>query len=393
MLYVGIDVASEKHDCCILDQKKNILSSFSFANSQQGFDLFLNSVSRFDTPENTWVGLEATGIYGTNLTFFLRRNGIQVTTLNPLLLKNNRKGTTLRKTKTDKTDAKHIASFLMQEAPQPDLPASYHISELKSLTRLRFHTVKDRSAAKVKAQGILQILFPEFKMFFSDVFGSTATAILCQYPSAKSLAGVRTDTLEKIIRTASRGRLGKEKAVELKAAAKNSIGTYSTALELNLQMLLESISLYSKQILVLEGKIKELMVQIDSPITTIPGIGWTLGAIILAEIGDIKRFSSPAKLLSFAGSEPSVYQSGKFSASSGKMVKRGSPYLRWALLQAARTVPKFSLTFASYFNKKRNEGKHYCVAASHCAKKLIRIIFALLNNNSSFSDNFCAPAY
>ena len=114
---------------------------------------------------------------------------------------------------------------------------------------------------------------------------------------------------------------------------------------------------------------------------------------VLKEIGDIKRFSSPAKLLSFAGSEPSVYQSGKFSASSGKMVKRGSPYLRWALLQAARTVPKFSLTFASYFNKKRNEGKHYCVAASHCAKKLIRIIFALLNNNSSFSDNFSVPAY
>ena len=87
MLYVGIDVASEKHDCCILDQNKNVLSSFSFPNSHQGFDLFLNTVSRFDTLENTWVGLEATGIYGTNLTSFLRCNGIQVTTLNPLLLK------------------------------------------------------------------------------------------------------------------------------------------------------------------------------------------------------------------------------------------------------------------------------------------------------------------
>ena len=388
MLYVGIDIASEKHDCCILDQKKNVLSSFSFQNSCQGFDLFLNTVSKFDALQNIWVGLEATGIYGTNLTAFLRRNGIQVTTLNPLLLKNNLKGTTLRKTKTDKTDAKHIASFLMQEAPQPDLPTSYHISELKSLTRLRFHTVQDRAAAKVKAQGILQVLFPEFKLFFSDVFGTAATAVLCRYPSAHALAAARIDTLERIIHTASRGRLGKEKAIALKAAAQTSIGTYSAAQEIKLQMLFENISLFSKQILTLEGKIKELMIQIDSPITTIPGIGWTLGAMILAEIGDVKRFSSPSKLLSFAGSEPSVYQSGKFSAASGKMVKRGSPYLRWALLQAARTVPRFSQTFGAYFSKKLNEGKHYCVAASHCAKKLVRIIFALLNNNTSFSDNF-----
>jgi transposase len=269
------------------------------------------------------------------------------------------------------------------------LPASYHISELKSLTRLRFHTVQDRAAAKVKAQGILQVLFPEYKLFFSDIFGASATAVLCRYPSAKALSTARIDTLEKIIHTASRGRLGKEKAIALKAAAKTSIGTYSAAMEIKLQMLFENISLFNKQILTLESKIKELMIQIDSPITTIPGIGWTLGAIILAEIGDIKRFSTPSKLLSFAGSEPSVYQSGKFSAASGKMVKRGSPYLRWALLQAARTVPRFSLTFGAYFNKKINEGKHYCVAASHCAKKLVRIIFSLLNNNTAFLDNFC----
>lgn len=388
MIYVGIDVASEKHDCCILDQSKKVLSSFTFQNSSPGFELFLHAVSQFASLDNIWVGLEATGIYGTNLTAFLRRNGIQVTTLNPLLLKNNLKGTTLRKTKTDKTDAKHIASFLMQEAPQPDLPIAYHISELKSLTRLRFHTVQDRSKAKVQAQGVLQVLFPEFRLFFSDVFGSAASAVLGLYPSAKAISAARIDSLTKIIHNASRGRLGREKAEVLKAAAKTSVGTYSAAQELKLQMLFENISLLNKQIAVLETKIKETMIQVASPITTIPGIGWTLGAMILAEIGDIKRFSSPAKLLSFAGAEPSVYESGKFAATSGTMVKRGSPYLRWALLQAARTVPLYSTTFSAYFNKKINEGKHYCVAASHCAKKLVRVIFALLNNNSPFADSF-----
>ena len=388
MIYLGIDVASEKHDCCILDQKKRILSSFTFANSAEGFSLFLKTVTQFASPENMRVGLEATGIYGTNLCEFLRRNGIQVTTLNPLLIKNSIKGTTLRKTKTDKTDAKHIASFLVQEAPQPDLPISYHTSELKSLVRLRFKTVQERSKAQVQARGVLEVLFPEFKLYFSDVFGAAASAVLCEYPSAKAISSVRLDTLSSLIRTASRGRCGRAKAEALKSAAKNSIGTCSPAMEFKLKLLFERIQLFSKQITALEAEIKKIMVAIDSPITSIPGISWTLGAIILAEVGNINRFSNPAKLLSFAGLEPSINDSGKAVGSRGTMVKRGSPYLRWALLQAARTVPHFSVTFALYFQKKQAENKHYCVASSHCAKKLIRVIYSILNKNTKFIDNY-----
>lgn len=388
MIYLGIDVASEKHDCCILNQKKQVLSAFSFGNSAEGFDTLLRKAKQFDSPENMRVGLEATGIYGTNLTEFLRRNGIQVTTLNPLLIKNSIKGTTLRKTKTDKTDAKHIASFLVQEAPQPDLPVSYHNSELKSLVRLRFKTVQERSRSEIQAKGVLEVLFPEFKLYFSDVFGSAASAVLCKYPSAKALSSARIDTLSSLIRTASRGRCGRAKAEALKSAAKNSIGTCSPAMEFKLKMLFERIQLYSKQIAALEAEIKRIMIEIDSPITSIPGISWTLGALILAEIGNINKFSNPAQLLSFAGLEPSINDSGKAVGSGGTMVKRGSPYLRWALLQAARTVPRFSVTFALYFQKKQAEHKHFCVAASHCAKKLIRVIFSILNKNTNFIDNY-----
>ena len=97
MIYVGIDIASEKHDCCIVREDKKILSSFTFPNSAKGFALLLDELAKQAPSENIRVGLEATGIYGTNLAAFLRRNGIQITTLNPLLLKNNLKGTTLRK--------------------------------------------------------------------------------------------------------------------------------------------------------------------------------------------------------------------------------------------------------------------------------------------------------
>lgn len=387
MIYVGIDVASEKHDCCILGEDKQVLSSFTIRNDAQGFDLLLKNLAKQAPHENIRVGLEATGIYGTNLVSFLRRNGIEATTLNPLLLKNSIKATTLRKTKTDKTDAKHIASFLMQEAPQPDLPVSYHISELKSLTRCRFKMVQDRSKAKIQAKGALKVLFPELGLYFSDIFGATASAVLTEYPSAQAISKVRVDSLARVIRKASRGRFGREKAEALKDAAKRSIATYSAAQELSVRFCFQKIELLDRQIRELDRQIKQLMVLADSPITTIPGIGWTLGAIILAEIGDIKRFSSPAKLLSFMGAEPSVYESGKYAASSGRMVKRGSPYLRWAILQAAKSVSRFSNTFSLYMTKKQNEHKHYNVAASHCAKKLVRVIFAILDKNIPFSDD------
>jgi len=126
------------------------------------------------------------------------------------------------------------------------------------------------------------------------------------------------------------------------------------------------------------------MEEIDSPILTIPGISYTLGAIIIAEIGDITNFDTPAKLLAFAGLEPSTYQSGNFTAGKTPMVKRGSSYLRWALLNAARLVAMRDETFKLYCQKKKSEGKHHFVVMSHVGKKLVRVVFQLLKTNNAF---------
>lgn len=116
---------------------------------------------------------------------------------------------------------------------------------------------------------------------------------------------------------------------------------------------------------------------IDSPILTVPGIGYSVGAIIVAEIGDFSRFDSPDKILAFAGCSPSTYQSGKLYSSHAKMEKRGSRYLRWALINAAKYVCNWEPTFAAYLEKKRSEGKHYYVALSHSTKKLVRVLYHL----------------
>ena len=389
MFYIGIDVASEKHDCCILNEKKKIIRSFSFLNSPDGFQSLLSALSGIQ-PDEIKIGLEATGIYSENLSVFLRRKGFDVTTINPLLLKKHQCATTLRKTKTDKADAKGIALFIAEEGFQPDLPVSYHIQELKSLTRARFSFVQDRSALKNKVKRLVVLLFPELLEQFSDIFGASATALLKQYPSAEKLAACHTDALAALLRKSSRGRFGRAKAAYLKQLAKCSIGNHSPARVMELKMLLARIDLLSEQIKDYDKQIKIIMDELDSPVPTIPGIGYTLGATIIAEVGNISRFSSPAKLLAFAGLEPSIYQSGKFVPASGRMVKRGSPFLRWALLQAAGYVPNYSSTFALYREKKLSEGKSAAVARSHVAKKLVRTIHSLMTHSTAFSDQLTA---
>ncbi len=390
MFFVGIDVSSAKHDCCILDCSRKMIRSFMIVNSREGFSALSATLTELAAPENIKIGLEATGIYGDNLANFLRRKGFNVCTINPLLCKKHQNATTLRKTKNDRSDAKNIALIVASEDLQPDQVVSYHIVELKSLSRARFLTVKDRSSLKNKVKRLVTVLFPELLDVFTDLFGASGMALMTRYPSAKALAACNLDTLTELLKTASRGRFGRERAEALRKLAKESIGSFSESAVFQLRLLLKRIELLNAQVEMYDDEIRRLMDLLDSPILSVPGIGYTLGAMILSEIGVIKRFSSPAKLLAFAGLEPSVYQSGKFNPASGKMVKRGSPFLRWALLQVATYAPASSVTFAAYYVKKRSEGKSPSVAHSHVAKKLVRVIFSLISRNASFVDSFAA---
>ena len=387
-LYYGIDIASEKHNCCIIDEKEHVLHEFSFTNDQPGFSQLLHFLDHPGIPNGVkkHIGLEATGVYGENLTEFLRRNGFEATTLNPLSVKKQLTATTLRKTKTDKSDAKFLAVMLARGNYEPDAPTSYHISELKSLSRKRFLLVKKRSGAKNVAKALITKLFPEYSKIFTDTFGASSMAVLMKYPSAKEIAACRPSSLAKLLEASSRGRFGLEKAKSIIELAKISVGNYSSADALSLTMTLEEIEFFSRQIERVEREIHLIFREHPSPVLTVPGIGEVIGAMIISEIGNIRRFSNPNKLLAFAGLEPSIYQSGKFTPDSGSMVKRGSSYLRWALLWAARLVPRFSVTFGNYLDKKSSQGKHFNVATSHVAKKLVRVIFSLLKNDTIFSE-------
>lgn len=388
MIFVGIDVAKDKHDCFIINSEGEVLADvFTIANSKEGFEHLLQTINTCTGigGGKIKVGLEATGHYSYNLLGFLLDNGLPTFVINPLHTNLYRKSLSLRKTKTDKVDARTIASMLMSDVSlKPYTNIAYHNSELKSLTRYRFDKVKERAKLKTSVSRLVNILFPELEKLFPTLHIASSYALLSELPSAKQIAEVHLTHLTNLLYTASKGRYSREKAVQIREAARISIGTFMPAKALELKHTIKLIREFDTEIDEIEEAIKSIMDKINSPITSVPGIGLNMAAMIIAEIGDFNRFDSPDKILAFAGLSPSTYQSGQLNNCYAHMEKRGSRYLRYALYNVTKYVCHWNPVFADYLAKKRSEGKHYNVAISHAAKKLVRLIFALQKSGQAY---------
>ena len=389
MVCVGIDVAKDKHDCFILSSEGEVLADvFTIANNREGFETLLQRIQSCTRPsDKIKVGLEATGHYSYNILGFLLNNGLPTFVINPLLTNLFRKSTSLRRTKTDRIDARTIATMLMSDVDLKSYTdTAYHNEELKSLTRYRFDKVSERAKLKQSVSRLVNILFPELETLVPTLHMVSVYAVLSEFPGAKQIADAHLTHFKTVLSDASKGRYDREKAVEIREAAKTSIGSTMPAKSLELQHTIRLIRELDKEIDEIEAAIKTIIDEMAPPILTIPGISYRMGAMILAEIGDFSRFDSPDKLLAYAGLSPSTYQSGKLNATGAyaHMEKRGSRYLRYALFNATRYVCIWEPSFAAYLAKKRVEGKHYNVAISHAAKKLVRLIFALQTSGKAF---------
>ena len=387
MVFVGIDVAKDKHDCFITNSDGEILfDSFTITNNIEGFEnLFQKIESTTNDFTKIKVGLEATGHYSYNILGFLLNKNLTVYVINPLHTSLYRKSLSLRKTKTDKVDSKTIATMLMSDVDlKPYSNELYHNEELKSLSRYRFDKVQERAKLKTSIARLVNILFPELEKLFCSIHLATVYQLLSNYPSASHIANAILEEISTLLFTASKGRFDYSKAELIQHTAKESIGSIMPAKSLELKHTIRLIQELDSEIDEIEKEIKIIMDKINSPILTIPGISYRMGAMILSEIGSFSKFDSPDKILAFAGLSPSTYQSGSFNSSHSHMEKRGSKYLRYALFNATKFVCNWDPTFSTYLSKKRAEGKHYNVAISHATKKLVRVMFQLEKTGQDF---------
>lgn len=383
MYYVGIDISKYKHDCFILDQSSEIIvKDFVFANNLEGFNSFKTLLSSLANPDEIKIGFEATGHYTSNLKRFLENAHYSFMESNPALINKFIHAQTLRRTKTDPIDSRSIARWLMTVEYKPYPIGFYHIYSLKSLTRLRDSVIRQRSLYMVKLTNILDHIFPEFKPFFNEHFSATSLFILEKYHTPEAIASIPDSDYEQI-RCISRGKFSFAKFISLRELAANTIGESNDIFETELISILALYRATDTEVTHLENEIIPLIHELNPKILTIPGIGDITAATIIAEYGDIKRFKSPSQMLSFAGLEPGFYQSGTMEF-HGKMVKHGSSQLRCVLMNCTIALISFNPVFATYYHKKRAEGKSHRVALSHVAKKLVRLIYTLETNGIDF---------
>ena len=381
MIYVGLDVAKSKHDFYIAGETgEKLAGHITIQNHLHGYSLLLEAINQFvSSSSDVYIGLEATGHYSNNILHFLYKRGFTIFLLNPKQTSDIRKASTLRKTKTDKIDAKTLSAIIRagHNTIKPYTAQSYHNEELKSLTRYRTRLVHDRAHLRVSIRRLITILFPEYEQVFSTIHSATSYTILLEYKDREHIAGADLSQLARLLQQSSGGRHGIMLAHKLQDLARHSIGTNSAIKYQELEDTIRRVEELDRIILRLDQDIKGYLKESRSTITTVPGIGNTLAASIIAEIGDISQFSHADKLVAFAGLSPATYQSGQFLSSQSKMEKRGSKWLRYAIMLAAERTAQHNAYFARQLAKKQAEGKAYRVAISHVARNLIRLIYRM----------------
>ena len=384
MYFIGIDISKYKHDCCIIsaaDQK--VVSKVTIKNNKAGFDELLTIINSLSNPAGIRIGFESTAHYALNLELFLESSLLTFMEVNPVLISEYKKSKTLRRTKTDSVDCESIARWLMTVEYKPHSKGFYHAYSLKSLTRLRNKLIRQRSFYLVKITNVLDHTFPEFKPFFNERFSKTALYLLETYGSAEKMARMNSASYEKL-RSLSRGKFSPQQFLKLKELAANTVGVNNSIFDVELNSLLSLFKSLAKEIDTIEKEINKLIEEVHPHYMSIPGIGSLSAAVIYSEYGDISNFSNPGQMLAFAGIEPGVNDSGTESH-GGKMVKRGSSQLRYTLINCCLPLIRFDMTFATYYAKKRGEGKPHRVAITHVAKKLIRVIYALERQDIDFN--------
>lgn len=386
MIFIGIDVAKFSHFASAVNSDGEvILKPFSFPNSIEGFNLLLSKLNEFPV-EQCFIGLESTGHYSDNIVSFLFDKGFKIGIINPIQTDSLR-NSNIRKTKNDKVDTFLIIQCLMLGKYSLFKKYDFNILKLKTLSRFRFDITQSKTRLKTQLTGCIDLVFPELNNFFhGNLHSNAAHAILLNYTSPTNISKTRVDTLAKVLSKASRGYYSYDEAVYLKQLAKSSIAIDNPSMCVQIRYLIKQIELLDEQIKSIDLEIKSIMDSLNSPIITIPGISYTLGSMIISEIGDIHRFSNATKLLAYAGLDPSVKQSGNFNASNTRISKRGSKHLRYAITYASSVIIHNNDTFYNYYTSKRASGKGYRNAIGHVSNKLVRVIFKILTENIPFNN-------
>ena len=387
--FLGIDVSKGTFDACCITRQGERVFSMSTSMDRRGFEELIHQLSTVSVAqESVLEGMESTACYHLNLYSFLISLGYPAIVINPPLISNFVK-LQLRKTKTDRKDATVIAPFLLlnRDSLSQSILSS-DISDLRDLFRQRESLVDQMSSTKSEIKRLLTMTFPELE-HISGLFSKSMLRLLCHYPSAASIKQAKRSKIAKILIPGSYGKQTDVSVDRILKAARVSVGTSSATKEIILRQKASLLIQWEQHLQELTEILIELCegkVQGERDIlTSMKGIGEKSAVNFLIEIGgDIKQFESHKKVIAMASLDPVLYQSGEIDR-KGKISKRGNRHLRWVIWLMTTKVTQFNERFKQYHLKRLREGLPYKMAVLATAHKLIRVIFAMLTNQTLFN--------
>ena len=388
MIYAGVDIAKMDHVIGAVDETgAEAARPMAFKNTEAGFErcvAWLESVA--ESEEDVFVGMEATGHYWMACFAYLAAAGYRVCVVNPMQVHAMRKLKGLSGVKNDRIDSILIAETLRQGDYDETRLATDEVQALKRLTRYHQGLKQELATVKTQALCVLDAYFPEYAGLFSDAFGAASLKVLAECPTPAELSRKRTSSIAKLLSEGSRGRLGTDKAAQLKAAARSSVGIRlgGDAASFQIRTMVTQIEFLNATIAKVEREVASLLAKVEPSVTTIPGVSTTTGAQIVAEIGDVKRFKNAASIVKYAGLNSGVDESSKLSAEGVPITKHGSPYLRRSLWLAANRARQHDPRLKAFYDKKRREGKPHRVAVTAVARKLCHVVFAVMRDGEPY---------
>jgi transposase len=283
------------------------------------------------TPGNSDVvfGMEATGIYSLPLYSDLTRDGHKVKLYNPI-------------------------------------QTNLNLYQLRELVRIRDRLIDKQTICKVQLVRNIDTVWPDYSSVMKKATGATSIAILRKYSVPSKVRAESFEKFYELVKMKSRSKISRIKAEEIYTHAGNilTIPELDSIISVEIKILITELELFGEQIRSIEKRIGQMMKLVDSKIISIPGIGDTLGPMILGEIGNADRFPTAKKLIAFAGLDPIVSQSGRFENKS-------------VAIQNDENLKRF-------YNKKISEGKHHFSALNAVAAKLLRIVYWVFKNNKEY---------
>lgn len=386
-LFVGIDTSKKNHQVSMLNPTE-LKKDVRITNDREGFkELAADLNSYHNEGYEVKVACEPTGHYWENLGRYLKEEGFNLEVVNPFHTSRYKEIVDNSPQKDDLKDSRIIAQLLKEgHTLHENLPEAPY-AELRELTHLREELLEDRSRSRNKLHKWLDRHFPEYPKLFSDLLGTTCLGLLTEYEGLEGLREVPLKELAEKIKSLSRGKLGLERAKEVKRRAEETIGNQlaSQAARFRLNLLTTRLNSLLERINRVEEMIKDQLNDLEEStyLLSIPGVGWWGAAVFLGEVGDPTRLPRARSVVKLAGMNLYKTQSGQ-SESPLSITKRGRSLLRKVAYQLAVASVEENEEFTDYYQRKLSRGKAKPSALVAVGAKILRVMYGVVKNEQNY---------